>query len=225
MWLKKVNLFNVLNVILTIIFIILLVFVVRRCNIHFNEYDNMVDYTKDSLQYYKDNYNVLHSRISIIEADNFTKIKSKDKDIQELQELVKKYKNVQAATVIKTETKVVEKIVNKPIFDTVSKETAYYSKFDLDGFVWGEIIAKKDSTDLILNIRNDFNIVSHYDKGKLVLDVSDKNPYSITKSQRSYINLPKQKRWGLGINAGYGVSKSGLSPYIGLGVNYNLINF
>lgn len=190
-----------------------------------NYSSSRIESLTDSIQYYKDSYNVLHSKISIIEADNFTKINSKDKDIQELQELVKRYKNVQAATVIKTETKVVEKIVNKPVLDTVSKETAYYSKFDLEGFVWGEIIAKKDSTDLILNIRNDFNIVSHYDKGKLVLDVSDKNPYSITKSQRSYINLPKQKKWGLGINAGYGANKNGLSPYIGLGVNYNLLSF
>lgn len=190
-----------------------------------NYSSSRIESLTDSIQYYKDSYNVLHSKISIIEADNFTKINSKDKDIQELQELVKRYKNVQAATVIKTETKVVEKIVNKPVLDTVSKETAYYSKFDLEGFVWGEIIAKKDSTDLILNIRNDFNIVSHYDKGKLVLDVSDKNPYSITKSQRSYINLPKQKKWGLGISAGYGANKNGLSPYIGLGVNYNLLSF
>lgn len=190
-----------------------------------NYSSSRIESLTDSIQYYKDSYNVLHSKISIIEADNFTKINSKDKDIQELQELVKRYKNVQAATVIKTETKVVEKIVNKPILDTISKETAYYSKFDLEGFVWGEIIAKKDSTDLILNIRNDFNIVSHYEKGKLVLDVSDKNPYSITKSQRSYINLPKQKKWGLGISAGYGANKNGLSPYIGLGVNYNLLSF
>lgn len=190
-----------------------------------NYSSSRIESLTDSIQYYKDSYNVLHSKISIIEADNFTKINSKDKDIQELQELVKRYKNVQAATVIKTETKVVEKIVNKPILDTISKEIAYYSKFDLEGFVWGEIIAKKDSTDLILNIRNDFNIVSHYEKGKLVLDVSDKNPYSITKSQRSYINLPKQKKWGLGISAGYGANKNGLSPYIGLGVNYNLLSF
>lgn len=224
MKLKKIKFLDIICIALIIIFII---FAFKRCKNDIREFSNIdkLESLTDSIKYYKDNYNVLHSRISIIEADNFTKIKSKDKDIQELQELVKKYKNVQAATVIKTETKVVEKIVNKPIFDTISKETAYYSKFDLDGFVWGEIIAKKDSTDLILNIRNDFNIVSHYDKGKLVLDVSDKNPYSITKSQRSYINLPKQKKWGLGINAGYGVSKSGLSPYIGLGVNYNLINF
>lgn len=190
-----------------------------------NYSSSRIESLTDSIQYYKDSYNVLHSKISIIEADNFTKINSKDKDIQELQQLVKRYKNVQAATVIKTETKVVEKIVNKPVLDTISKETAYYSKFDLEGFVWGEIIAKKDSTDLILNIRNDFNIVSHYEKGKLVLDVSDKNPYSITKSQRSYINLPKQKKWGLGISAGYGANKNGLSPYIGLGVNYNLLSF
>ena len=190
-----------------------------------NYSSSRIESLTDSIQYYKDSYNVLHSKISIIEADNFTKINSKDKDIQELQELVKKYKNVQAATVLKTETKVVEKIVNKPILDTISKETAYYSKFDLEGFVWGEIIAKKDSTDLILNIRNDFNIVSHYEKGKLVLDVSDNNPYSITKSQRSYINLPKQKKWGLGISVGYGANKNGLSPYIGLGVNYNLLSF
>lgn len=224
MKLKKIKFLDIIYIVLIIIFVI---FALKRCKNDIIEFSNIdkLETLTDSIKYYKDNYNVLHSRISIIEADNFTKIKSKDKDIQELQELVKKYKNVQAATVIKTETKVVEKIVNKPIFDTISREKAYYSKFDLDGFVWGEIIAKKDSTDLILNIRNDFNIVSHYDKGKLVLDVSDKNPYSVTKSQRSYINLPKQKRWGLGINAGYGVSKSGLSPYIGLGVNYNLINF
>ena len=224
MKLKNIKFLDIICIALIIIFII---FAFKRCKNDIREFSNIdkLESLTDSIKYYKDNYNVLHSRISIIEADNFTKIKSKDKDIQELQELVKKYKNVQAATVIKTETKVVEKIVNKPIFDTISRETAYYSKFDLDGFVWGEIIAKKDSTDLILNIRNDFNIVSHYDKGKLVLDVSDKNPYTVTKSQRSYINLPKQKKWGLGINAGYGVSKSGLSPYIGLGVNYNLINF
>lgn len=224
MKLKKIKFLDIICITLIIIFII---FAFKRCKNDIREFSNIdkLESLTDSIKYYKDNYNVLHSRISIIEADNFTKIKSKDKDIQELQELVKKYKNIQAATVIKTETKVVEKIVNKPIFDTISRETAYYSKFDLDGFVWGEIIAKKDSTDLILNIRNDFNIVSYYDKGKLVLDVSDKNPYSITKSQRSYINLPKQKKWGLGINAGYGISKSGLSPYIGLGVNYNLINF
>lgn len=218
---KNLNFFNWVIIVLIIIFTIILF---RRCERDINTFSK-IESLNDSIKYYKDSYNVLHSKISIIEADNFTKLNVKDKEIQELQDLVKRYKNVQAATIIKTETKVVEKIVNKLVLDTINSEEAYYSKFNLEDFVWGEIIAKKDSTDLILNIRNDFNIVSYYEKGKLVLDVSDKNPYSITKSQRSYINLPKQKKWGIGVNAGYGISKSGLSPYIGLGVNYNLINF
>ena len=35
----------------------------------------------------------------------------------------------------------------------------------------------------------------------------------------------KQKRWGLGVQAGYGVGKNGLQPYVGIGVSYNLFGF
>lgn len=32
-------------------------------------------------------------------------------------------------------------------------------------------------------------------------------------------------RWGLGVQVGYGMSREGVSPYVGVGVNYNLISF
>lgn len=32
-------------------------------------------------------------------------------------------------------------------------------------------------------------------------------------------------RWSLGIQAGYGVNKSGLTPYIGIGIQYNIWSF
>lgn len=35
----------------------------------------------------------------------------------------------------------------------------------------------------------------------------------------------RPKRWGIGVSAGYGMSKDGLSPYIGLGISYNIIRF
>ena len=35
----------------------------------------------------------------------------------------------------------------------------------------------------------------------------------------------KQKRWGLGLSVGYGMSKSGLSPVVAVTVNYNLFNW
>ena len=32
-------------------------------------------------------------------------------------------------------------------------------------------------------------------------------------------------RWSIGVQAGYGASKEGLSPYIGVGISYNIVNF
>ena len=36
---------------------------------------------------------------------------------------------------------------------------------------------------------------------------------------------PKSKRWGLGIQAGYGFGKNRTGPYIGIGISYNLFQF
>ena len=35
----------------------------------------------------------------------------------------------------------------------------------------------------------------------------------------------KQKRWGLGIQAGYGYGPKGFQPYVGLGISWNVLNF
>lgn len=50
-----------------------------------------------------------------------------------------------------------------------------------------------------------------------------------TYSRRSILMLPpavrtdKNKRFGIGIQAGYGVGRDGLTPYIGVGVSYMLL--
>lgn len=217
---------NIFSWLVLIFAIIIIIFCVKACNNGIRkENSKLIESLNDSISYYRDVEGILHSKISVIEDDYFLKLKLKDKEIVELQDLVKKYKNVKSATIIKTETKIVEKIVNKTVLDTISNTPIYESSFNLKDYIWGDIVAKKDTTDIKINIKNDFNIVTYKERGKLVLDVSDKNPYSVTKVQRSYINLPKQKRFGLGVNTGYGISKSGLSPYIGLGVNYNILNF
>lgn len=217
---------NIFSWLVLIFAIIVIIFCVKACNNSIRkENSKLIESLNDSISYYRDVEGILHSKISIIEDDYFLKLKLKDKEIVELQDLVKKYKNVKSATIIKTETKIVEKIVNKTVLDTISNTPIYESSFNLKDYIWGDIVAKKDTTDIKINIKNDFNIVTYKEKGKLVLDVSDKNPYSVTKAQKSYINLPKQKKFGLGINTGYGISKNGLSPYIGLGINYNLLSF
>lgn len=46
--------------------------------------------------------------------------------------------------------------------------------------------------------------------------------------QVQYITKPEirykktKPRWGIGLQAGYGISKSGLSPYVGIGIQYNM---
>ena len=39
------------------------------------------------------------------------------------------------------------------------------------------------------------------------------------------IPLIKKTRWGLGVQAGYGISNQGLTPYVGVGVSYNIISW
>lgn len=35
----------------------------------------------------------------------------------------------------------------------------------------------------------------------------------------------KPQRWGIGVQAGYGVGRGGTGPYVGIGVSYNLFTF
>lgn len=43
--------------------------------------------------------------------------------------------------------------------------------------------------------------------------------------EKTYIYRAKPKKWGIGLQVGYGMSKDGLSPYVGIGGTYNLISF
>ena len=37
------------------------------------------------------------------------------------------------------------------------------------------------------------------------------------------VPVVKRTRWGVGIQAGYGISDKGLTPYIGAGLSYNIL--
>lgn len=37
--------------------------------------------------------------------------------------------------------------------------------------------------------------------------------------------VQKRKRWGLGLQAGYGMGKNGLQPYVGVGVSWNVVSW
>jgi len=47
----------------------------------------------------------------------------------------------------------------------------------------------------------------------------------ITELRSVKLDLPKVKRIGIGVQAGYGIGKNGLTPYIGAGISYNIFRF
>lgn len=49
--------------------------------------------------------------------------------------------------------------------------------------------------------------------------------YRTTTEITKFVPVPVKKRWGVGVQAGYGFSRKGISPYVGVGISYNLINF
>jgi len=56
------------------------------------------------------------------------------------------------------------------------------------------------------------------------LDTMDVYRKTTTITVNNIVREYTNPRWSVGIQAGYGVSKAGLSPYVGVGVQYNLIN-
>jgi len=69
-----------------------------------------------------------------------------------------------------------------------------------------------------------------------VLKKKEKTPSIIITSENSYIktlsvssikfDMPKPKKYGIGLQIGWGLTKElKTSPYIGVGLSYNLIRF
>ena len=51
----------------------------------------------------------------------------------------------------------------------------------------------------------------------------DVYPKTVYKTQEKIVKT--NDKWGLGVQVGYGASKQGLSPYIGIGVSYNIFTW
>mgnify|MGYP001691746864 FL=1 len=211
---------------LTIGLFLLISLMFRECSDRDREINSkrLIEQLNDSLRSYRDKEGKMISRISSIEVDNmsfFKQLEVKDKTIQELQKLVKK--GTFAASIIKTETKVDTVFRTTKIKDTVN--ITYETDFDVQGWIWGTVAMNRDTTSLRVFTRDQYDIRLSKEKDGTYIDVINHNPFSTTQEVRSVYKLPKQKKFGIGVNLGYGMTSYGLSPYIGLGINYNLINF
>lgn len=47
----------------------------------------------------------------------------------------------------------------------------------------------------------------------------------VTIQTEKVVRVPDARRWGVGVQAGFGITPAGPQPYLGLGVSYNFLRF
>ena len=73
----------------------------------------------------------------------------------------------------------------------------------------------------------DVDVITGVSKTKeRTVNILTDNPYVGVINVRSYkTDVQKPKRYGIGAVVGYGICRNGLSPIVGIGLSYSLIQF
>lgn len=205
----------------------------------------LVNHLNDSLKTWVDKDGNNRATMTILEAENtkmFTGLQNQSVEIQRLQALVKKndkyLKPGGSATIISTEGGISITIPTIPSDTSKSKCTENHifpSEFNLNGWVKGNIVARKDSTSISLKYRDSIDVVLGREKtgflglgkGKPFADLTSHNPYTEIKTFRTFqVKEKPAKKIGIGPGVYYGIG-SGFIPqvFIGIGIQFNFIRF
>lgn len=233
--------------------IILLASLIRGCQAEAKlaQTDTMNQALGDSIKTWVDKEGNFKANITLLEnenADYFTKWNTADSTVIQLQKLVAQYKNrlghTGSATVITTDANIHLIEPTQVIQDVKdSCNPTYSSPFEIYGtgkyektkWVWGQTLAKKDSTTIGLRFHEEIDVVIGQDKvgflglgkPKPFAEVTLHNPFNKVSTLKAYSNTPLPvKRFGVGPTISYGIG-SGFIPqvFIGIGVNWNLLRF
>jgi hypothetical protein len=145
----------------------------------------------------------------------------------EVKGLKRSLKNLETYTVTNMVTKgeITAGLRDTTIVNNVPAKTFGYSD---DWINMSAIIT--DSVSLKYQVRDSLSFVYYYErrglfkKPALVIDAISHNPSStITGIRNIRIQPPKRQKIGIGLYGGYGMSQFGLSPQVGIGVYYKLL--
>lgn len=125
----------------------------------------------------------------------------------------------------KTDTVTSVHVVTKVDVDT------QYILFPVPYFAWIDNSDTIHASDTCYHLREykEYRDSSYYAKVSGVaprLDEIRVYPRTIYQTEYIYRDITqKPKRWGIGLSAGYGIGRNGLSPVLAVTVNYNLWQF
>lgn len=95
-----------------------------------------------------------------------------------------------------------------PVFDTLRIQDTMYMYLEREQIQWQDSLCKVYASGVMPQIDS----VQHYVCDRIVT-IETKVPVKV------------KSHWGIGVNAGYGVGKGGFTPYIGVGISYNILSW
>ena len=236
-WIKEIC------IAILVVIIIILYFTNISYQKEAKENANLVISLNDTLKTWKDKDSLSHAKIQIIETErtkDFLSLQSKDEEIIKLQKTVKQYekqiKNQGSVTNFASETKIITK--DSLVTDSVCGKCSFYFSnsnpwFSVDASIYPTKTPNQLSLSLDLKVKNEYSVIvgeekqGLFKKPKPFVEVLNHNPYSETKSLKTYqvSNNVRVKRFGIGPNISVGFNDKGFSWFIGFGLQYNLIRF
>lgn len=210
--------YKVLSALLIVIIIILLF---QKCEEE-REFDNQINYLTDSIRYYRNANGKQVAQISALKTDKNGLKLMLLRTSKQLDSLTKEFKKIDGAGEVKTITEFDTIYINYdvPVEYEFEKRFKKVSKY----YTIAGLSTEKGINIDTLEIPNTLSFaIGKVKRGYEIRAVNSNPNIKVVDMDAFIFNVPK-KRIGIGISAGYGVSSKGFGPYIGIGVNYNLIS-
>ena len=95
-----------------------------------------------------------------------------------------------------------------PVKDTIVIRDSVYIYMEREKVTWRDSLCEVYASGIMPQVDS----VRHFQEYKYIT-IETQAPVKV------------KSHWGLGVNAGYGVGKGGLIPYVGVGISYNILSW
>ena len=95
-----------------------------------------------------------------------------------------------------------------PVLDTMMIHDTTFVYLEREKVTWSDSLCEVYASGIMASVDS----VRHFQEYKYIT-IETQAPVKV------------RSHWGLGVNAGYGVGKGGLTPYVGIGISYNLLSW
>ena len=95
-----------------------------------------------------------------------------------------------------------------PVVDSVKIHDTTFVYLEREKVTWRDSLCEVYASGIMASVDS----VRHFQEYKYI-------------TIETQVPVKVKSHWGLGVNAGYGVGKGGFTPYIGVGISYNILSW